>query len=419
VSATPADASRTSGIDLSGLVRPGDTVVFGQAAGQPLALTGALVAQRETVGPVRAFAVLTYDRAIQAAHRDRIQMVALGASGSLGRIAREGALEIVPCSISALDGLFASGRLACDVVFVHVSPADGNGWHRLGVGVEHLPSAIERARVVVAEVNDALPVTHGPYRLHSSRITAAVHTSRPLVEVPSTTPTPAEQRIAATVADLVPDGATVQFGIGRLPDAITAALAVRRGLVAHSGLLTDAFVDLVEAGAIDRSRRSVVAAAVGTNRLYRLLEASPWLELHPYTTTHDPDVLASIAGLVAINAALEVDLTGQVAAERVEDVHVGAVGGQGDFLRGAARSPGGLPIVALPSTARDGTVSRIVDRLSSGVVTTARSDVGLVVTEHGVADLRGRSLRERAASLVAVADPAFRDELARAVPRHT
>lgn len=407
------------GIDLSGLIRPGDTVVFGQAAGQPLALTGALVAQRELVGPVRAFAVLTYDRAIEAIHRDRIQMVALGASGSLSTLAREGVLEIVPCSISALDGLFASGRLACDVVFVHVSPADGDGWHRLGVGIEHLPSAIERARVVVAEVNDTLPVTHGPYRLHSSRITAAVRTSRPLLEVPSATPTPVERRIAATVADLVPDGATVQFGIGRLPDAITAALTIRRDLVAHSGLLTDAFVDLVEAGAIDRRRRSMAAAAVGTSRLYRLLEESPWLELHPYTTTHDADVLASIAGLVAVNSALEVDLTGQVAAERVDDVHVGAVGGQGDFLRGAARSRGGLPIVALPATARQGTVSRIVDRLSSGVVTTARSDVGLVVTEHGVADLRGLSLRQRAEAMVAVADPTHRDDLARSIPRHT
>lgn len=406
-------------LDLARFVRPGDTVVFGQAAGQPLALTGALVAQREAVGPVRAFAVLTYDGAIEAAHRDRIQMVALGASGSLSRLARAGALEIVPCSISALAGLFASGRLACDVVFVHVSPADGDGWHRLGVGIEHLPACIDRARVVLAEVNDLLPVTHGPYCLHASRITATVRTARPLFQVPSATPTAVEERIAATVAELVPDGATVQFGIGRLPDAITAALAARRGLVAHSGLLTDAFVDLVEAGAVDRTRTSRIAAAVGTDRLYRLLESSPWLELHPYTTTHDPDVLASIPGLVAINAALEVDLTGQVAAERIDDVHVGAVGGQGDFLRGAARSLGGLPIVALPSTARDGTVSRIVDRISSGVVTTARSDVGLVVTEHGVADLRGRTLRERAEALVAVADPAFRDELARAVPRHT
>lgn len=403
-------------LDLRDLVRPGDTVVWGQGAGAPLALIGALVAQRERIGPVRAFTVTSYDDAITPEHRDRIGMVSIGAVGTLDRLARAGALDIVPVSISALDGLFATGRLACDMVFVHVSPADADGWHRLGVAVDHLPACIDRARVVVAEVNDQLPVAAGPYRLHVSRITASVRTSRQPVQVPMANPSAEEVAVGARVAELVRDGATVQFGVGRLPDAIAVGLAGRRALRVHSGMVTDALVTLVEAGAIDTSRTSVVGGAIGTNPLYRLLAESPWLELHPYTTTHDPDVLASLDRLVAINSALEIDLTGQVAAERVGGVHVGAVGGQVDFLRGAARSRGGVPIIALVSATRAGR-SRIVERLESGVVTTPRSDVGVVVTEHGVADLRGRTLGERGEALVAIAHPDARAELADAVSR--
>ena len=202
-------------------------------------------------------------------------------------------------------------------------------------------------------------------------------------------PTDVEREVAARVAGLVPDGATVQFGIGRLPDAIAAALVHHRGLAVHSGLVTDALVELVEAGAVDPGRTSVIGAAVGTSALYDLLARSPWIEVHPYTGTHDPAVLAAVPGLAAMNSALEIDLTGQIGAEVVGGAHLGAVGGQSDFLRGAVRSPGGIPIVACVSTTGGGRRSRIVERLDSGVVTTARSDAGLVVTEHGVADLRG------------------------------
>jgi acetyl-CoA hydrolase len=320
----------------------------------------------------------------------------------------------VPVGISSLDGLFAAGRLDCDVVFVQVSPADGEGWHRLGLGIDTLPRCIERARVVLAEVNDRLPVTAGPYRLHASQISASVRTSRSLVEVPMVPPSPTELTVAAQVAELVPDGATVQFGIGRLPDAIATALVGHRGLAVHSGLVTDALVELVEAGAVDTGRTSVIGAAVGTPVLYDLLARSPWIEVHPYSHTHDPATLAALPHLVAINSALEVDLTGQIGAEVVGGAHLGAVGGQSDFLRGAARSAGGLPIVALVSTTGGGSRSRIVEHLDGGVVTTARSDAGLVVTEHGVADLRGRTLRQRAEALVAVAGPAFRNDLAAA-----
>ena len=406
-------------LDLREYVRPGDTVVWGQGAGEPLALVGALVAQREQVGPVRGFAVLSYSDLVGPEHRDFIQMVSIGATGTLTRLARAGALEIVPVGISAIDGLYATGRLGCDVVLVQVSPADAEGWHRLGLGMDALPRCVELARVVLAEVNDQLPVTAGPFRVHTSQISAAVQTSRSMIEVPMIPPTAVELEVAARVAGLVPDGATVQFGIGRLPDAIATALARHRGLAVHSGLVTDALVELVEAGTVDPGRTSVIGAAVGTAPLYDLLTRSPWIEVHPYTRTHDPAVLAAVPGFVAMNSALEIDLTGQIGAEVVGGVHLGAVGGQSDFLRGAVRSPGGIPIVACVSTTGGGRRSRIVEHLDGGVVTTARSDAGLVVTEHGVADLRGRTLRQRAEALVAVADPAFRDELAAAASQAT
>jgi acetyl-CoA hydrolase len=405
-------------LDLRRFVRPGDTVCWGQTAGEPVALVRALVAQREAVGPVTCFTGTTYETAILPEHQEHLRVVSIGGAGSLSRLARAGALDVLPVHLSAVSRLLSRGQLPVDVLFVQVTPPDGEGWHNLGIGVEWVPDWLARARVVIAEVNDQLPRIASRHRIHASQLAATVATSRGQIQLPRASPDAPELEVARRVAGLVPDGATVQFGIGRLPDAISAALAGRRGLRVHSGLLPDAYVDLVEAGAIDPSRPSVAAALYGTDRLYRHVAEHGGVELEGYAYTHDPDVLAGTSKLVAVNTALEIDLTGQVAAERIGGVHLGAVGGQGDFLRGAARSEGGLPIIAVSSAARGGTVSRIVDRLDSGVVTTARADVGLVVTEYGVADLRAMTLRERAEALVAIAHPDFRDDLAAAVPRH-
>jgi acetyl-CoA hydrolase len=405
-------------IDLSGFIRPGDTICWGQIAGEPVALTRALAAQCEKFGPVTAFCGNTYDDAIRPEHREHIRMVSIGGVGHLASLARAGALDVLPVHLSAVPRLFRQGMLAVDVLFIQVTPADGDGWHSLGIAIEWLPDWLDLARTVIAEVNEQLPRIASPHRVHRSQLAATVATSRPQIQLPRAVPDEAELQVARRVADLVPDGATMQFGIGRLPDAISAALAGRRGLRVHSGLLPDAYVDLVEAGAIDPARVNTAAALYGTDQLYRFVEEHGGVELRGYSYTHDPEVLAAIPQLMAINTGLEIDLTGQVAAEKVAGLHLGAIGGQGDFLRGAARSPGGLPIIALTSTARRGTSSKIVDRLDSGVVTTPRSDVGLVVTEFGVADLRGLTLRQRAEALVGIAHPAFRDELTAAIPHH-
>jgi acetyl-CoA hydrolase len=405
-------------LDLSRFIRPGDTICWGQIAGEPVALTRALAAQCEAFGPVTAFCGNTYDEAIGPEHREHLRMVSIGGVGNLGRLARAGALDVLPVHLSAVSRLFNRGQLSVDVLFIQVTPADADGWHSLGIAIEWLPDWLGLARTVIAEVNEQLPRIASPHRVHRSQLAASVVTSRPQIQLPRAVPDEAELEVARKVADLVPDGATVQFGIGRLPDAISAALAERRGLTVHSGLLPDPYVDLVEAGAIDPDRLCTAAALYGTDRLYRFVEEHGGVELRAYSHTHDPEVLAAIPQLVAINAALEIDLTGQLAAEKVAGQHIGAIGGQGDFLRGAARSPGGLPVIALTSTARHGMLSKIVDRLDSGVVTTPRSDVGLVVTEHGVADLRGMTLRQRAEALVGLAHPSFRDELGAAIPGH-
>lgn len=405
-------------IDLSRFIRPGDTICWGQIAGEPVALTRALAAQCQSFGPVTGFCGNSYDEAIGPEHRDHLRMVSIGGVGALGRLARAAALDVLPVHLSAVPRLFAQGHLSVDVLFIQVTPADADGWHSLGIAIEWLPDWLGLARTVIAEVNEQLPRIASPHRVHQSQLAAAVHTSRAQIQLPRAVPDEAEQQVARRVAELVPDGATVQFGIGRLPDAISAALAGHRRLTVHSGLLPDPYVDLVEAGAIDPDRVSTAAALYGTDRLYRFVEEHGQVDLRGYSHTHDPEVLAAVPQLMAINTGLEIDLTGQVAAERVAGQHIGAIGGQVDFLRGAVRSSGGLPIIAMTSTARKGTSSKIVDRLDSGVVTTARSDVGLVVTERGVADLRGKTVRQRAEALVAIAHPAFRDELSAAIPRH-
>ena len=400
-------------LDLRRFIRPGDGVVWSQGAGQPLALIRALMAQSERVGPVQAFCGLVLGDDLAAADPDRIRLRSYGVLGAPPQLP----IEVVPCHLSAVPALVRAGRIRADVVFVQVSPADPDGFHSLGVTVDYLPDALHTARVVLAEVNRRCPVTSGPVRLHRSRLSAIVHTDRPLPAHDRPQPGEAEHRIAALAAGLVPDGATLQLGIGGFASAVGAALAGHRDIRIHTGLLGDWLLDLAEGGVLASGDGPVAVGctAVGTNQLYRFLDHNPHVELRPVTYTHDPARLARIRGLVAVNAALEVDLTGQVNAEAVDGRYVGAVGGQADFMRGAAASPGGLAVVALPSTTRRSTRSRIVTRLS-GPVTSSRADVDVVITEHGIADLRGRSLPERVEAMLTVADPAFREDLAAATP---
>lgn len=392
-------------IDLRRFVRPGDTVAWGQAGGEPRALIGALLRQAPDLGGVNAFVGMTLDERVVTAPG-----VALRSYGALG-VLSTAPVEVLRCHMSALPDLIRSGRQPVDVVFCQVSPADADGYHRLGVSVDYLPAALESARVVLAEVDRTVPVTSGPGRVHGSVFAATVSTDRGAVSVPERPGGEIEARIAAHVARLVPDDATLQLGVGGLATAVATALRDRRGLRVHSGLVGDWLVDLDEHGALAAGDGPVAVAgtALGTDRLYRHLHHNPRVEMRPLEMVHPSSVTAGIPRFVAVNQALQVDLDGQVGAESVAGRYLGAIGGQVDFLRGAALSDGGVGIVALPSVTARGR-SRIVGRLD-GPVTTTAADVGWVVTEHGVADLRGLSRDALADALRAVADPSHRSQL--------
>ncbi|GLX02879.1 acetyl-CoA hydrolase/transferase C-terminal domain-containing protein [Microtetraspora sp. NBRC 16547] len=409
-------------LDLTAYVRPGDTAVWGQACAEPLTLTERLIEQRAAIGGFRCFLGVTASGTIRPEHGDHVSFLSYCGSGGNRALHRAGVLDILPCHYSTLPDLIESGTLPVDVALVQLPPADAAGRHSLGLADDYLSAAIDRARVVIAEVNDQVPWTYGTRTLTGADLDVIVYTSRPPAEILRSEPGDAERRVAGRVADhvadLIEDGATLQLGLGALPEAIVARLAGRRDLGVHSGLIGDAVADLMEAGVITGARktfdrgRTVTGALMGTSRLFGYAHRNPAIELRDTRRTHDPEVLAAHDRFVAINSAIEVDLSGQVNAEVAAGSYVGAVGGAADFLRGAARSRGGLPIVALTSTAKTstGTVSRIVAKLS-GPVSTSRADAGLIVTEYGVADLRGQPLEERRARMIAIAHPDHRPAL--------
>ncbi|MGC9670715.1 acetyl-CoA hydrolase/transferase family protein [Planosporangium sp. 12N6] len=401
-------------LDLTSYVRPGDAVMWGQACAEPLTLTERLIAQRAAIGGFRCFLGVPASDTIRPEHADHASFLSYCGSGGNRALYRAGLLDILPCHYSVLPDLIASGALRVDVALVQLPPADAAGRYSLGLADEYLSAAIDAARVVIAEVNDQVPATHGTRTLTDADLDVVVHTSRPPAALTHKEPGAAEQRVADHVAALIEDGSTLQFGLGALPEAIVARLADRRDLGIHSGQIGDGVADLMEAGVITNARktvdrgRTVTGALMGTARLFRYADRNPAIELRDTRYTHDPAVLAAQERFVAINSAIEVDLTGQVNAELARGTYVGAVGGAIDFLRGAARSRGGLPIVALPATA--GPASRIVATLS-GPVSTPRADAGIIVTEYGVADLRGLSLDERRARMLAIAHPDHRPAL--------
>jgi acyl-CoA hydrolase len=409
-----AEQGGSTQLDLTALLHPGDLVVWGQASAEPRTLTELLVAQRHGLGGVRCFVGMPAGTALAPGQTDGLALLSYCGTGVNARLHAAGALEIVPARYSALPDLLSAGALAADVVFVQVSAPDEQGRHSLGLADDYLSAVLDTARVIVAEVNDQVPWTFGARTLTEADWTACVRSSRPPAEMPATEPPSDVLGVAEQVARLVDDGATVQYGIGALPEAVLGALSQHRDLGIHSGLLTDAAMKLMECGAVTGVRKTVdpgVAVAgfvAGSRRLFRFVDRNHAVALRGTRYTHDQEILAAQHHLVAINAALEVDLSGQVNAEQIGQRYVGAVGGAGDFLRGAARSRGGLPVVALPSTARG--ASRIVARLS-GPVSTPRSDAAVIVTEFGAADLRGATLTQRAERLLAIAHPSHRAAL--------
>ncbi len=408
------------------LVRSGDRVWVQQGCGTPTVLLDALSARAQDLRDVEICHMLTLGRLayLDPATAGHLRHNALFLGANARAAVGAGLADYTPVSLGEIERLF-DDELRIDVALVQTAPPDDHGFLSLGTGPDCTLTAARHARCVIVEMNDRMPRALGDTFLHAGRAGAVVAVSHPLQELTRARPDPVHERVAERVAGLIPDGATLQLGIGGIPDAVLARLGDRRDLGIHSELCPDGVVPLIEAGVITGARKTlhpgrVIAGFVlGSRRILDCIDDNPMFEFHPTSYVNDPFVIAQNDRMVAVNSAIQVDLTGQVCADSIGSAPYSGVGGQPDFVRGAARSRGGRSIIALPSTARGGSVSRIVPTLAAGAgVVTTRADVDAVVTEHGVAHLRGRSLRQRAEALISIADPRFRDQLLDFALRH-
>ncbi len=401
-------------------VHSGDRIWVQSGCGTPSVLVDALVACAADLLDVEIVHMKTlgaaeYTRPEYAGHFRHSGLF-------LGENVREavcaGRADYTPIFLSEIEGLFLSGAMPLDVVLMQVSPPDEHGFVSLGTTVDCTMTAARCAKRVIAEVNERMPRTHGETNIHVSHISAVVETSRPLLELQAEPFTDVQRRIGENVASLIPDGATLQTGIGGIPDAVLACLTDKRDLGIHTEMCSDGVIALMEAGMLTGERKSlhrgkaVVSFVLGSKRLFDFVDQNPSFEFRSISYTNDPFVVAQNDRMVAINSALQVDMTGQVCADSLGVKPFSGFGGQIDFIRGAARSKGGVPIIALPATACRGSVSRIATVLEPGAgVVTSRADVHYVVTEFGIAYLHGKTLRERAEALIGIADPRFQAEL--------
>jgi acyl-CoA hydrolase len=401
-------------------VRSGARVWIQSGCGTPSTLVNALVARSSEVRDVEVVHMMTLGTAdyTKPEFEGHFRHRGLFLGANVREAVAAGRADYTPIFLSEIEGLFVSGVLPLDVVLMQVSPPDEHGFVSLGTTVDCTLNATRYAKTVIAEVNDRMPRTHGDTSIHVSHIASIVETSRPLLQVWTELFTDLHLRVARNVASLIPDGATLQTGIGGIPDAVLACLGDKRDLGIHTEMCSDGVIELMESGIINGDRKSlhrgkaVLAFVLGSKRLFDFIHENQAFEFRPICYTNDPFVVAQNDSMVAINSALQVDLTGQVCADSLGTKPYSGFGGQLDFIRGAARSKGGVPIIALPSTALHGSVSRIVPVLNPGAgVVTSRADVHYVVTEHGIAYLHGKTLRERAVALIAIADPQFQGEL--------
>ena len=401
-------------------VESGMRVYIHPGCAEPEALVEALMGRAAFVNDVEVMHLLTmgaspYCVPEMAAH---FRHNALFVGGNVREAVNDGRADYTPIFLGEVEALFESGEMPIDVAFIQVSPPDSHGYCSFGVGVECTLTAAKCAHYVVAQVNGNMPRTYGDSFIHVSEIDAIVELSRPLCELKVQPSSELFRAIGTRVASLIEDGAVLQCGIGGIPDAVLPNLMDRKDLGVHTELLSDNIIPLIEAGVVNGQRKNwkprkvILGFVLGTRKLFDFIDENPIFEFHPSAYTNDPFRIAQNDRMVAINSAIEVDLTGQVCSDSMGHAPYSGIGGQVDFLRGAARAKGGLPIIALPSTARNGTVSRIVPELQPGAgVVTSRGDVHYVITEHGVAYLHGKTLRQRVEALIRIADPKFRAEL--------
>ena len=413
----PVDAILSSHFDFSPHVREGDVVTWLQGTGEPLGLSNRLVAQRHALPPLNLFVGLMASHTLKPEHADRFRLRGLNGAGTARTLTAANVLDIIPAYVSAVPGLVRSRVIPVDILLLRVRPHPKPGYFTAGVMADFLPAMVQAARCVIAEIDERLPITAQDALVEAKDIDVLTQCDADEVLMPDPEPTDIDMRVAAHVAGLIPDGATIQLGVGGLPVAVCRALMQHKDLGVHSGVISDIVVDLVEKGVITNARKGIDAGRIvtgglfGSRRLMNFADGNQRIEIRCSEYTHNQQVLARLPNLYAINSGVEVDLTGNVNSEIAAGRYLGAIGGLPDFVRGAITSNGGRSIIALPSTTPDGKHSRIVATLAGRPISVPRGDIDLVVTEYGVADLRGRSFSERAERLRAIAHPDFRDRL--------
>ena len=411
---------RRSAADAVSLVRDGDSIIVPTGVGEPPALLAALSDRRRTLHGVRISQILAMRpyAYLDPATVDHVRHVAFFYGGATRAGGQAGWIDFIPNHFSEIPGLIARGQIPAEVVFTMASPMDAHGYFSISLATDYTLAAIQQARAVVIEVNPHVPFAFGNCHVHVSQVAALVESEEPLLEVGLPKIGPVQEAIGRQVAELIEDGSTLQIGYGGIPDAVVMQLTKKQDLGIHTEMIGDGILTLIDSGAVTNRRKNyrpgkmVATFALGSRKLYSFLDRNPALEMHPVDSTNDPALAGLNDNLVTINATLQIDLLGQCGSESLGALPYSGTGGQADFVRAANRSRGGKAFIVLPSTARNDTVSRIVPVLSPGThVSTGKNEVNYVVTEYGVARLRGQSARQRAAALIAIAHPRFRDEL--------
>ncbi len=400
--------------------KSGDRVYIHPGCAEPEVLVAALYQRAPELREVELVHLLTLGSAdyVRPEMEGHFRHNAMFIGGNVRDAVNAGRADYMPIFLGEIEGLFLSGEMPLDVALITVTPPDEHGYCSLGVGVDTTMTAVKVAKHIVAEVNDQMPRTLGDTFVHVSKLDFIVESSRPLCELPEHHVTDLHRMIGRNIADLIEDGSTLQMGIGGIPDAVLLYLEGKKDLGVHSEMFSDGLIELIERGVVNGERKSIhprkviAGFCLGTRRLFDFIHNNPIFEFHPTSYTNDPFRIAQNDQMIAINAALQVDLTGQVVADSIGSYFYSGFGGQVDFIRGAARAKGGKPIIALPATAKDDSISRIVPMPDPGAgVVTSRADVHYVVTEYGVAYLHGKNIRQRAEALINIAHPKFRNEL--------
>ena len=406
--------------DAVNLVENGDFIIVPTGVGEPPTLLTALSQQRLRFLDVKVAQILAirkygYIDPQTVAHVRHVAFF-FGAATRAG--GQDGWIDFIPCSFSDIPSMIERQQIAADVVFSMASPMNSEGYFSLSLGADYTMAAVAKARVVVLEVNPNVPFAHGNCHVHISQVTALIENSEPVMEVGLPKIGPVQVAIGKYVADMIEDGSTLQIGYGGIPDAVVMQLTAKHDLGIHTEMIGDGILTLIESGAVTNRKKTylpgkmIATFALGSKKLYQFMERNPALEMHPADFTNDPCLAAQNDKLVAINATLQIDLLGQCGSESLSHLPYSGTGGQVDFVRAANRSRGGKAFIVLPSTAREDSISRIVATLAPGThMTTSKNDINYVVTEYGVAQLRGKSAKQRVQEMISISHPEFRAEL--------